>query len=81
VPIKIGGAKPRCLGAVRFAIKGIRQLQGLKGDFLGTTIDGIKSYSTMKEWLMDESLIDDVAWLRFVEGAKTMSEPCPKELY
>lgn len=81
VPIKIGGAKPRCLGAVRFAIKGICQLQVAKGDFLGATIDGIKAYSTMKEWLMDESLIDEVAWLRFIEGAKPMSESCPKELY
>jgi CRISPR/Cas system CSM-associated protein Csm3 (group 7 of RAMP superfamily) len=81
VPVKIGGAKPRCLGAVRFAIEGIRQLQISKGDFLGTTIDGAKAYSVMREWLMDDSLIDEVAWLRFIDCAKPMSETCPKELY
>ncbi len=81
VPVKIGGAKPRCLGAVRFVVKGIRQLQSSKEDFFGTIIDGEKAYSIIKEWLMDGSLLDEEAWLRFREGAKPMSEPCPKELY
>jgi len=82
VPVKIGGAKPRCLGAVRFAVKEIRQLQISKGDFFGgTIIDGVNAYSTLKEWLRDESLIDEEAWLRFCEGAKPMAETCPKELY
>jgi CRISPR/Cas system CSM-associated protein Csm3 (group 7 of RAMP superfamily) len=81
VPIKIGGAKPRCLGAVRFALKGIRLLQTSKADFFGKMVDFKEAYSIIKEWLMDDSLIDEEAWLRFLEGAKPIHENCPKELY
>jgi|ADurb_Cas_02_Slu_FD_contig_101_160307_length_9095_multi_4_in_0_out_0_4 CRISPR/Cas system CMR subunit Cmr6 (Cas7 group RAMP superfamily) len=81
VPIKIGGAKPRCLGAVRFALKGISLLQTSKGAFFSTMVDFKEAYSIIKEWLLDDSLIDEEAWLRFLEGAKPIHKNCPKELY
>lgn len=84
VPIKIGGAKPRCLGAVRFEVKGLHMLSNLSGNIFSALSEvgkGVPIIKTVREWLMDESLLDDVAWLRFREGAKAMSEPCPKELY
>lgn len=84
VPVKIGGAKPRCLGAVKFVIKGIYHLPSSGGDFFGALAEGGKRISiinTVKDWLKDESLIDEEAWLRFCEYAKPMPETCPKELY
>lgn len=84
VPVKIGGAKPRCLGAVRFVVKGIRHLPNSREDFFSALAEGGKSASiikTVQEWLRDESLIDEESWLRFREYAKPMDEPCPKELY
>ena len=84
VPIKIGGAKPRCLGAVRFVVKGIRSLSRPNEDFFCSLVSGGKNISIIKtaqEWLKDESLLDEEAWLRFCEGAKSSTDLCPKELY
>lgn len=84
VPVKIGGAKPRCLGAVRFVVKGIHQIPNSKKNFFSTLAAGgekLPIIKTLQEWLMDKSLLDEVAWLRFSESAKITKEPCPKELY
>lgn len=82
-PIKLGGAKPRCLGAVR--MKPIR---------LYVATDESNPFSTLftggepspllekiKEWLGNESSLDQHSWKRLREEAKQKPEHCPQEMY
>jgi len=82
-PVKLGGAKPRCLGGVRFAPKRIRVLEGGPG-FFSSLLAG-KGSNEMKAILSQffacQKLLDPEAWERFRKEARTKNEPCPREVY
>ncbi len=84
-PIKVGGAKPRCLGAVRFEATalwlvrpGPRLLAALAGG--GRAAEPAE---TLREWLSapTEGLLDRPAWDEFRRNATQEEGWCPSELY
>ncbi len=84
LPLKIGGAKPRCLGAVKFDIKELKMAPTGGADFFKTFSKGydsqpLKDY--LQKWFNDKSLLDEVAWMKFKEQAKVQSDPCPRGMY
>ncbi len=82
-PVKMGGAKPRCLGGVRFIPKRIRMLQGGLALFPALLTD--ESSSEVKpllvQFLARKELLDPEAWARFRREAQPKNEPCPREVY
>ena len=84
-PLKIGGAKPRCLGSVRFHPKGIHILSTTRDDLFSSLLtdgDSQDIKTRLLEWLTDMALLDQGAWVEFREKAKLQTEaPCPKEVY
>jgi len=84
-PIKIGGAKPRCLGSVRFHPKRIQVLSVTSENLFRSLLTGGDSQgikTQLLEWLADTSSLDQEAWAEFREKAKPQADaPCPKEVY
>ena len=83
LPVKLGGAKPRCLGA---AYLRPRQLYLIPTgpDLFSALLTGGKpspASDNIKVWLEDESLLDRQAWEAFCREAKRKDEPCPREVY
>jgi len=82
--MKIGGAKPRCLGAIKFDIKDLRLAStGSSGIFktLSKGYDSQPLKDNLQKWFNDKSLLDEVAWMKFREGAKVQNDPCPRGMY
>ncbi len=82
-PVKLGGAKPRCLGA---AYLKPRQLYLIPSspDIFSALIGGGRLApvsDNLKTWLQDDSLLDWRAWERLLEEAKPKPEFCPREVY
>ena len=84
-PIKIGGAKPRCLGSVYFRPKRIQTLPTSGGDLFQALLTGGGSQgikAQLLKWLADTTLLDQQAWEEFREKAKPQTDAlCPKEAY
>jgi len=84
-PIKLGGAKPRCLGSVYFLPKQVRIIASPHQSWLqGVIQPGGKGalVQHLTTWLADTSLLDQAAWERFREKAQPRTdEPCPREVY
>lgn len=83
VPIKLGGAKPRCLGSVRFIPKALRLLQDGPG-LPASLLDGgvpVPITGTLLGWLEDETLLDRDAWDQFRRNAKAEEGFCPEGVY
>lgn len=82
-PIKLGGAKPRCLGAVYLRPKRLYLVPEGPEIFSALLAGGKPSplMENLKAWLMDGSLLDQAAWKTFRENAGRREEPCPKEVY
>jgi len=83
-PIKLGGAKPRCLGSVRFVPQDIYLVD--ETDPLGSLIQGgwLLNNLTLqlRQWLDNVGdLLDQTAWKRFLQDAKSKDELCPVEVY
>lgn len=81
-PIKLGGAKPRCLGSVQFRPTSVFLVDGT--DLLGTLPEGKQPDSLvlqMRRWLDDATLLDKQAWERFLKEAKPQQDACPREVY
>ncbi len=85
LPIKIGGAKPRCLGSVHFHPGGIKSLPASSENLFQALLTGGESQgikAQLLDWLADTTLLDQQAWSEFREKAKPQSDaPCPKEVY
>jgi len=84
-PIKIGGAKPRCLGSVRFIPKKI-QTSFINHENLFQSLLTRGNSQDIKvqlvDWLADESLLDRDAWDEFSKQARLQTDAlCPKEAY
>lgn len=83
--IKLGGAKPRCLGAVAFYPKSIRLISSSKEGLFKDLLKGGQDKpvrETLLAWLANEEMLDRQAWDRFHREAQTRREEnCPKELY
>ncbi len=83
-PVKLGGAKPRCLGAVHFYPQNLYLLPNSSRGLFQALAQGGESYSvkeTLEEWLQDQTLLDPEAWAQFHQGAQISQEFCPKEVY
>lgn len=83
-PVKLGGAKPRCLGAVHFHPRNIYLLPNSTQGLFQALAKGGESFSVKEsvcQWLQEETLLDREAWTQFQQEAKPLQEPCPRELY
>ncbi len=82
-PIKLGGAKPRCLGSVRFTPKGLRLIPEGPRFLLSLPEGGVKvpMMEALLTWLEDDALLDQDAYERFRREAQTMEEFCPQGVY
>lgn len=83
-PVKLGGAKPRCLGAVYFYPKAIQTLPIAKNELFQALSTGGQTKSvtsTLLEWLNNIDLLNVATWEPFKEEGKKQDEVCPKELY
>jgi CRISPR/Cas system CSM-associated protein Csm3 (group 7 of RAMP superfamily) len=83
-PVKIGGAKPRCLGAVCFHPGRISLVPNATDGLFRALAQGGENRPlkpTILEWLQNETLLDQESWRQFRQQAKQQQEPCPKDLY
>ncbi len=83
-PLKLGGAKPRCLGAIYLRPRRLYLIPEGPGIFSVLLTGGTSSsvLEGIKTWLEDESLLDRQAWEKFREEAKLKKEEfCPREVY
>lgn len=82
-PIKLGGAKPRCLGAVRLKPVELYLITPSSDPIAALSVGGERASlaDVLRKWLADTSLLDERAWAEFREKSQPMSEPCPKEVY
>lgn len=82
-PVKLGGAKPRCLGATYLKPKQLYLIPGVSDLFSALLTGGGQSSlsDNLKTWLGDDSLLDRQAWERFRQEARRKDEPCPREVY
>jgi len=84
LPLKIGGAKPRCLGAAKFDIK-VLMMAPTSGAGLFKSIskggESLPLKENLQKWFNDKSLLDEVAWMKFREEAKVRSDTCPRGMY
>ncbi len=82
-PVKLGGAKPRCLGGVRLTPKRIRLLEGgpglLSALLAGEGSSGVKPL--LVRFLAHRESLDSEAWKRFRQEARAKNESCPREVY
>jgi CRISPR/Cas system CSM-associated protein Csm3 (group 7 of RAMP superfamily) len=86
LPIKIGGAKPRCLGAVKLDIKdrGLWMIPtGKTGLFKSIAAGGVNEplKENLREWSNDKSLLDEIAWEKLKLDSQVQSEQCPRGMY
>jgi len=83
-PIKLGGAKPRCLGSVRSIPRALYLVDAT--DPLGSLVQGGRRpdglTAQLRQWLDNVgNLLDQTVWERFLQEAKTGDEFCPVEVY
>ena len=86
-PLKLGGAKPRCLGSVRFHPRSVfiqtsssTHADDLWQRFLQPAPGGVKNL--LLQWLQFEALLDEEAWQQFrAEAQPQTDEACPREVY
>jgi len=83
-PIKLGGAKPRCLGSVKFVPQAIYLVDDTNP--LVSLIQGGRRLDDLtlqlRQWLDNVGdLLDQMAWERFLQEAKSKDELCPVEVY
>lgn len=82
-PVKLGGAKPRCLGAVYLKPKHLRLIPEGPDIFSALLAGGKPSplADNLRTWLEDKSLLDEKAWERFRQETRLRDKPCPREVY
>ncbi|GAB4405920.1 MAG: RAMP superfamily CRISPR-associated protein [Anaerolineales bacterium] len=87
-PVKIGGAKPRCLGAVQMTPRHLYLIPAGPQFLSALQAGGVASediQNALKEWLAasEDGLLDAEAWDDFRKKARPRddTELCPKEVY
>ncbi len=84
-PVKLGGAKPRCLGSVYFRPRAVRIVTSPQQSWLEGLIQPEKEdewRGHLTGWLQDTSLLDLEAWETFREAAQPRTDAfCPREVY
>jgi len=82
-PVKLGGAKPRCLGSVRFVPKRLFCLD--EGpQILSSLLEGgrpEKVKPLLLRALNTTNLLDEEAWRRFLAEIRLVKESCPQGVY
>ncbi len=83
-PVKLGGAKPRCLGSVKFRPKRVRVVSSPNMDWLQGLLHPVGKGELLRHltmWMADTSLLAP-EWEEFQRKAKPLTdEPCPREVY
>ncbi|HXG41393.1 MAG TPA: RAMP superfamily CRISPR-associated protein [Dehalococcoidia bacterium] len=82
-PLKLGGAKPRCLGAAQFTPHRLILISG-GPNIIDDLIAGgraMPAEETLTKWLADSTLVDGEAWELFRREAIRVRDICPPELY
>lgn len=85
--LKLGGAKPRCFGAVKFEPQRVRLWQG--GDWQAwlkpQVMEGAELVYFVRECLNacqnDGHLLHKPSWRAFISGMKPKTGPCPRGVY
>ncbi len=84
-PVKLGGAKPRCLGSVYFRPRAVRIVTSPQQSWLEGLIQPEEEgewRDHLSAWLQDTSLLDLEAWKTFREAAQPKTDrTCPREVY
>jgi CRISPR/Cas system CSM-associated protein Csm3 (group 7 of RAMP superfamily) len=81
---KLGGGKPRCLGAVRFVPRALRTVDPGAGKLIPSLVAGGRTRSlgsVFDRWLSDDRLLDRQAWEDFTRQMKATDAICPTGLY
>ena len=84
---KLGGAKSRCFGAVRFEPKRLRLWKGNSWEALLSPetleSDALKQFigDCLKECQRNSALFHRGSWERLVDGMQPQDEPCPRGNY
>lgn len=81
--VKLGGAKPRCLGAVYFRPGRLFLIPAGPDVFSALPAGGRPSplADNLRAWLKDDSLLDKEAWEKFRRETGLEDRPCPQEVY
>ncbi len=84
-PVKLGGAKPRCLGSVYFRPRAVRIVASPQQSWIEGLIQPRGKgalVAHLAAWLQDTSLLDLEAWEIFREAAQPRTDAsCPREVY
>lgn len=81
---KLGGGKPRCLGAVRFVPRALRTVDPGAGKLIPSLAAGGRARSlgsVLDRWLSDDRLLDRQAWKDFTRQMQATNASCPTGLY
>jgi CRISPR/Cas system CSM-associated protein Csm3 (group 7 of RAMP superfamily) len=83
---KVGGAKPRCLGAVSFEAERLRLRDevGLRGLLHPRVVEAEFLTAYLKAWrdaCQQQGLLHTKSWELFVKGMGNKGEPCPRGVY
>ncbi len=81
---KLGGGKPRCLGAVRFVPRALRTIDPGAGKLIPSLATGGRARSlgsVLDQWLSDDELLDRQAWKDLTRQMKATEANCPTGLY
>lgn len=82
--IKIGGAKPRCLGAVAVRPRALFLIPTRGPDLLLALSRGGDPHpvdALLGQWLADRSLLDEEIWKEFLKEAADSAGECPAGMY
>ncbi|RLG42853.1 MAG: hypothetical protein DRO01_00700 [Thermoproteota archaeon] len=84
-PIKLGGAKPRCLGSVYMCPRKVRIVASPQQSWLAGLLQPSgrgELLTLLAAWLRNTTLLDMQAWETFQAQAQPRTdEPCPREVY
>jgi CRISPR/Cas system CSM-associated protein Csm3 (group 7 of RAMP superfamily) len=81
---KLGGAKPRCLGSVRFHPGRLVVMPDNPQDLLDALATGGKrqpAVPAIRTWLDDRTLLDPDAWEKFMKETNSHVGACLQEMY
>lgn len=80
---KLGGAKPRCLGAVRFRPTRLLVVPSASSGLLAGLAAGGQQRPVLQEiraWLDAQELLDQEVWKQLKDRSR-QADPCPQEVY
>jgi CRISPR/Cas system CSM-associated protein Csm3 (group 7 of RAMP superfamily) len=84
-PPKLGGAKPRCFGAVEFQLKGLQLWEHARNRLLQKRrIPDQEALGLIAGWMKracDEHLLHEPSWKKLTDGMRAQDSTCPQGVY